>query len=354
VALLPGLVNAHTHLEFSDLSHPLGEPRMSFADWIRSVVQYRRERAAGDEPAAAIRAVQAGLAESQAAGTTLLGDIATTDWPSHTEGMECSVFFELIGLSPERLASLWPRVDQHLQRGQTAAWRPALSPHAPYSVTPQLVTQVARVSAAHRCPVAMHLAETVEELELLRSHCGPLVDLLSDLEVWDPAAVPRGIEPLDYLDMLSAANRTLVIHGNYLTQPEVQYLGEHSEHMSVVYCPRTHAYFGHGPYPLSEMLAAGVRVALGTDSRASNPDLSVLEELRHVAHHHPDLAPATVLQLATLNGAQALGYEQTGTIAPGQLARFTVVRLPDRDAPDPHELIFDSSLPASGFTTDSY
>ncbi len=118
--------------------------------------------------------------------------------------------------------------------------------------------------------------------------------------------------------------------------------------MTVVYCPRTHARFGHRPYPLAKLLSAGVPVALGTDSRASNPDLSVLAEMRLVAQQHPGVAPETILKLGTQAGAEALGCgAEFGTLAAGAPANLTIVPLPDRDAADPYELLFDSQLPVS-------
>src|SRR5205823_8486807 len=135
--------------------------------------------------------------------------------------------------------------------------------------------------------------------------------------------------PLDYLQTLATAHRALVIHGNYLAADEIQLLAAHRDCMSVVYCPRTHAYFGHEHYPLEAMLAAGVRVAVGTDSRASNPDLRLFEELREIARRHSAVSPEAVLQMGTLAGAEALGIaHEYGSITPGKRARLAVVTLP--------------------------
>ena len=138
-----------------------------------------------------------------------------------------------------------------------------------------------------------------------------------------------GLRPRDYLQWLSTAHRALVIHGNYLATDEIEFLSGHRERMSVVYCPRTHAYFGHDAYPLEAMLAAGVRVAVGTDSRASNPDLRLFEELREIARRHSAVSPEAVLQMGTLAGAEALGIaHEYGSITPGKRARLAVVTLP--------------------------
>jgi cytosine/adenosine deaminase-related metal-dependent hydrolase len=351
VAILPGLVNAHTHLEFSDLDAPLGDAGMPFPQWIQRVVASRRQRGEqADDPAAQrAAAVERGLAESLACGTTTLGEIARPLWPREVferQPLDCTVFLELLGLSNERIEPLLQSAREHLDasRQTGAKWRAGLSPHAPYTASPDLVARISQLSAESHVPVAMHLAESVEELELLQSHSGPFVELLAELDAWHPGAIPRGIRPLDYLQLLSSAHRALVIHGNYLSDAEIGFLAEHADRMSVVYCPRTHAYFGHGRYPLARMLAAGVNVALGTDSRASNPDLNLLAELHHIAYSHSDVQAADVLRLGTLGGARALGRDdQCGSLTAGKLANLTLVKLPDHDADDPHELLFDAT-----------
>ena len=142
--------------------------------------------------------------------------------------------------------------------------------------------------------------------------------------------------------MLAKSHRALVIHGNYLDDDEIGFLAAHAENMSVVYCPRTHAYFQHDPYPLAKMIAAGVNVAIGTDSRASNPDLSVLADMRFAAKQHPLVPPATLLRMITVNAAKALGRDdEIGTLTPGKFADLAIMKLPRRDAADPHELLFD-------------
>ncbi|MHB8902964.1 MAG: amidohydrolase family protein, partial [Thermoguttaceae bacterium] len=221
--------------------------------------------------------------------------------------------------------------------GQGAAlpnW--GLAPHAPYSVRPELLQAACRLSRSHRLPVAFHLAESREEMQLLQTASGPFRQLLHRLDAWDPTAHAPGRRPLDFLQELSAAHRALVIHGNYLNHEEIAFLARRPEQFTVVYCPRTHAWFQHDPYPLQSMLAAGVNVALGTDSRASSPDLSLLEEMRSVAKRHPGVAPARIIEMATLAGAKALGLDDLlGTIQPGKLARLAVLPLPDRDLDDP-------------------
>ena len=348
VALLPGLINAHTHLEFSLLEWPLGKPGMRFADWIGEVVAFRRQLAEeGTDLATYSRnATAAGLRESAEAGVAGLGEIATAHWPAacfdNCSDIQGTVFLELLGLAPERVEPLLLAAEQHISTGKDSPFRRGLSPHAPYTVHPDLLRKVCDLSARKQFPLAMHLAESLEELELLRSHSGPLVERLKELSAWHAGSLPRGIRPLDYLEMLAAAHQVLVVHGNFLTHDEMDFIAARREKMTVVYCPRTQAYFPHGTYPLAEMLACGVRVAFGTDSRASNPDLSILSELRHIARHHPALAPEEILKMGTLQGAEGLQLDhQLGSLSPGKQASFAVVPLPETGN-DPYEMLLRS------------
>lgn len=340
--LLPAPINAHTHLEFSALEQPLGAPREGFSRWIEQVVAYRRGQiAAGiDLRQAARDGARLGLAELQAAATAAAGEIATQPWYSDQAppaNLHLVLFRELLGLAPERAEGQYAVARDFLR--EIAAKFPAdesapsaviagLSPHAPYTVHPDLLDAAVTASAERGIPLAMHLAESWDELELLRSHSGPLVETLERLEAWHPGELPRGLRPLDYLRRLARAARALVVHGNFLVRDEWEFLAQRRDQMSVVYCPRTHAAFPHGGYSLAEMLAAGVPVCLGTDSRASNPDLSVWREAQFAAQTHPHVSPEQVLELVTLAGAKALGLgSRLGSITPGKLARLAAAPL---------------------------
>ena len=197
----------------------------------------------------------------------------------------------------------------------------------------------------------MHLAESREEIELLDARTGPLVDRLSHLDAWYPDVIPRGTRPADYLRLLAQSHRALIVHGNYLKQEDFQVLSENRARLTVVYCPRTHRYFAHRPYPLAQLLAHGIPVALGTDSRATNPDLHIMEEIRAASQLHASVAPAAVLEMGTINAARALGLDRRlGTLEAGKRAALTIVPLPDHDAPDPAELLLASAQPARRFT----
>jgi aminodeoxyfutalosine deaminase len=188
----------------------------------------------------------------------------------------------------------------------------------------------------------MHLAETREELELLASGTGPLAELFTEWGLWKPGQRAAFRTPLEVLQQLADLPRVLLIHGNYLTPEELDFLAGKNQ-FSVIYCPRTHSYFQHDAYPLAELLERGIRVALGTDSRASNPDLSLLEEVRHAARLHPQVAPSSLIEMATRHGAEALGLgDSSGTLAPGRQAAFCVLRIPP-GIRDPFEVVLASA-----------
>jgi cytosine/adenosine deaminase-related metal-dependent hydrolase len=350
VAIIPGLVNAHTHLEFSHLDEPVGSRGMGLGEWIATLTATLRgqDHSRGRPPADAVRR---GLEESSAAGVTTLGEIAQPGWPVHdfqTARLDATVFLELIATTDEDVDETLKLAHRHIASASTGEsnWRPGLSPHAPYSVHPRLLSGAVAISARHKVPLAFHLAESPEELEFLKTASGPFRDLLERLGKWDAAAHRTGRRPLDFLRMLAPAHRSLIVHGNYLSDEEIAFIAGHAGRMSVVYCPRTHHYFDHAPHPLEKLLAAGVNVALGTDSRASSPDLSLLSDMRHVAHCHPAISPATVLRMGTLCGAKALGCgQEAGTIEAGKRPNLAVVPLPNREVSDPHDLLFDQNAP---------
>ncbi len=342
VAILPGFVNAHTHLEFSYLREPLGQFGMSLVDWIRLVIAARAngEKSASD-------AFDRGVRECIGCGATTIGDIVTGVPP---QGCDGTAFVEVIGFSRARAASAFDNAIERVRLlgnaigehkgNETARMSVGLSPHAPYTVSPMLLDKLVLVADRLKFALAMHMAESREELTLLRDGSGPFNKLLEERSMWDACAIPRGSRPLNYLQMLSGAPRSLVIHGNYLDNEELGFLAEKRERMSLIYCPRTHAYFAHAPYPLEHALRSGVRVALGTDSRASNPDLNVLGEMRHVFETHPAVAPRQILEMATLAGAEALGRDpDVGSITPGKVANLVAVPLPEASCGDADEIL---------------
>jgi cytosine/adenosine deaminase-related metal-dependent hydrolase len=354
VAIVPGFVNAHTHLELSPLD-PDPVPGVVEAEeeirWLRRVIGQRR----GRSPEVLRDVVGRNLSASIAAGTTQLADTTTAglSWEAVAGApVRGVVFAELIGLKRARgletsevawdwLASIGPGAQE------AARARPGLSPHAPYSTAGWLYHK----AAASRRPLATHLAEMPEELELLERRDGPLRAFLEELGAWDDDWEPIGPRPADYVRRGALRKADwLIAHGTYFDPSEFWQLrpeaapGDHR--VAIAFCPRTHARFGHAPHPYRALLERGVVVGIGTDSLASSPTLSVLDEIRFLHRRDPSLGGPLLLTMATLFGAWALRAETTtGSLKAGKSADLAVVALPDRDAPDPHDLLLDSDRP---------
>jgi cytosine/adenosine deaminase-related metal-dependent hydrolase len=345
VAVLPGLVNAHTHLDLTGLRGQC-PPTPDFTQWLRGVIRFRRERS----EAQVLEDVRAGVAECVRFGTTLVGDIAAAglSWPVLAESpLWAVVFYEMLGLRLERAREVYKTaLSWALQHTPTETCFPGLSPHAPYSWNCQYFSEVALAAFRYGLAAATHVAETRAELELVLERRGPFVPFLEEVGAWDESGVVRG--PLeefgfDQLSFGSDFPRWLLVHGNYLSKDMVFSPGN-----SVIFCPRTHAAFGHDPHPFPHWLRRGVRVALGTDSLASNPDLNLLEEARFTHRHYPQVPPDQVLRMATLSGAEALGWESdTGSLTPGKSADLVTVPLPPGSG-KPHELVLQGTEPARG------
>jgi cytosine/adenosine deaminase-related metal-dependent hydrolase len=320
-AILPGLVNAHTHLDLGGLRGAVPF-QGHFEEWLRAVIQHRRARSVEQVEAD----IRAGLAESVRFGTTLLGDIAGggLSWPVLASApVRAVVFHELLGVPADRAERALSTARAWLQAHRaTPTCRPGLSPHAPYSVSARLFKEAGMLAGREGAALAVHLAETEAELELLAHRRGPLVAFLEELGVWAPEELIDG--PQSVINLCNQGAPTLLVHGNYLAASTVV-----PARSSVIYCPRTHAFFRHPAHPFRDLAERGVRIALGTDSLASNPDLDVLAEARVVHRLCPDVAPASVLRMATLAGAEALGWaDETGSLEVGKSADLVVVPLP--------------------------
>jgi len=327
--IIPGLVNAHTHLDLGALRGKLPPPAQ-FTDWLVQVVAYRRKANVQEWTVA----IDEGIKESLRHGTLWLGDISFNGQSLdvlNSSGLDCLVFRELIGMSHERVELALTLADDWINNDSEAECR-GLSPHAPYTVSEPLLTLLH--GQFHDIPMAMHVAETREELQLLNDKAGPFRDFLQSLGVWHPDQFFVSMD--DVITLLSDLDHAYLIHGNYLTREQWQRL---SPRTTVVYCPRTHAYFSHDPHPYLAMLADGVNVALGTDSLASNPDLSILNECRFLwQRDRAKLDGPTLMKLATHAGKTALG--------PKKPASFVV--LPhDGQSSDPWELLWNGTAPPS-------
>ncbi len=350
VAIVPGFVNAHTHLELASLSRPACD-KENEVSWLRHVVAQRR---AGGEDA--IRAIaKQNVQASTDAGTTFLADIATAgvSWESVAAApLRAVVFAELIGLKRNRGLEIsemaWKWLGSIRPETQVAACaRPGLSPHAPYSTAGWLYHK----AVASRMPLSTHLAEMPEELRLLQHRDGPLRGFLEDLGAWDDDWEPIGPRPADYVRKGELRNADwLIAHGTYLEPDDFWQLrpeaAPEGHRVAIAFCPRTHARFGHARHPYRALLERGAIVCLGTDSLASSDSLSILDEIRFLHGRDESLSGELLLTMATLFGAWALRAETTtGSIKPGKSADLAIVSLLNRDAEDPYDLLLESECP---------
>ncbi len=332
VAIIPGLVNAHTHLDLSGARGkiPPTDPG-HFTDWLGAVIAYRRNRT----PEQIQADIRSGLAECLRHGTTLIGDIAS-DGASWAEvalaPVRAVIFREVIGIT-EQGVERWKEAVDWVQQHAGELCQAAYSPHAPYSVNAAVFMK----SVGCLRPVAIHLAESPAEIELLEHKTGPFVEFLRRLGLWENAKLAPSLAwILESTQSAGSPRPVLYVHGNYLpANTSIR------SHVSIAYCPRTHAAFQHPPHPFRELLARKVRVCLGTDSLASNPDLDILAEARFLHARHPDLPGDQLLRMVTLAGAEALGWQkECGSLEPQKSADLVAVPLPDRETHDPHELLF--------------
>lgn len=339
--IVPGLVNAHTHLEFSDCGRPL-ETAGGLPAWIERVVALRRGRG-GDiaaEQARATAAIAAGRRESAAAGVTAIGEIATAAPPAAylAFGPRMRVYREYLGLSAAHARAVAGRG----RRGDGDAVARGLSPHAPYSVSAALGRHLLAKACRQRLPVAMHIAESRDEESLVAAGAGPFRDLFERLGVWPHDDAPRLLSAAEWITQLARAPRGIVVHGTFLPddEPALARLARHRDRLAVAVCPRTtQAISGRLP-PVRAFMAAGLRVAIGTDSRGSNPDLSVLAECRSLVD--AGLAsPEEAVVMATRHGAWALAFEhRCGLLAPGRPADLAIIAVPPSTR-DPFAALLD-------------
>jgi len=325
--IMPGLINAHTHLELTHFHNQLTN-FSSFTDWIFQLVSERRLWTKEDF----INSAREGAREALSSGTTLAGDVTAshTAWDAaRAEGLRSVVFEEVTGFSPDpdaALSQLESALDQAVPDPLLVQ---GISPHAPYSVSPELYRQVAELSRSRGLPLATHVAETQSELQFLQSGTGEFKDLLSELGVLPSEWSPPQLTPIAYLESLGILRQSSVlIHCNYLDQESISRILRNRS--SVVYCPRSHDFFGHERHPVRLLLDSGINVALGTDSLASNSSLSMLDEIRYLYKERKDLKCDEIFRAATLNGASALDYGGVlGRLRRGYWADLTILALPE-------------------------
>lgn len=329
VAVLPGLVNAHTHLELSWMRGRIPETD-DFDRWIRRVIDLKNQSPRPGNNLAA--AIDEAIREARTFGTVLIGDITNTlatSRPLQEHGMAAVVFHELLGFRGEDAASLMQEATVRLESEPASDLvRHALAPHAPYSVSPVLFGLIrAELQHAPFARSSVHLGESAAEIEFLKHGAGPWREGLEQMGKWDPSWVCPRSSPVEYLDRMGFLDdRVLVVHGVHLTAADLKRLAGIG--VTLVTCPRGNMRTGAGEAPIEDFFASGMRVAVGTDSLASVPDLNLFSELEEMRRIAPALPARMLLESATINGARALGFEsEFGTIDSGKRDALIAVQL---------------------------
>lgn len=366
--ILPGLINIHTHLDLTNLHNRI-KPTNNFTHWVFQLLGARIRWKEADYTAS----IEKGIRCCMEAGTTTVADIANTEYSFSVlrkSPLRKVVFKEVIDLNPDRAKDVLAKAQSELadlgydgavsgnfnyppvsprKRGDGAddiCRRPdlfhmGLSPHAPYSVSKELYRLVAQFARQKGLPLCTHIAETQDEIEFLTKGTGNFPPFLRQLRAVPPDWQPPGITPIHYLKETGILeNHPILIHCNYISDEEISLI--RSSGASVAFCPRSHQFFGHTNHPLPKLLDRGVNVGLGTDSLASNDTLSILDEMKFLSLHDA-ISPKTLISMATINGAKALGWEsQVGRIREGFEADLCGIRLPDGDPRDVYGQLFDA------------
>jgi len=332
-ALFPGLINAHCHLEFGSKDHP----SKSFSAWARSVQASQGNETEGDKT----RVWTENIRRLVETGTTTvvnhcnrLPDVATLEHPHIRTSAHLNIIHvcEIVGSSPERAAESYQEACRQrlellrLRRPEEPPLRiedAVVSPTSIHAVSP-LVWESFLSEIQPDCLVSLHVKESAEENDLFKKGSGPLAQLVKERGglLWCS-------DPMTWLkEQGLLRQRTLLVHGNYLNDADTSTL--RGTGASVIHCPGSHAYFGHQRFPLELLLKQQIPVGLGTDSLASNEDLSMLREMRLLQRNYPDLSHDEIVRMATMDGAKALGMEEkAGSIEVGKWADLIAVRLQD-------------------------
>ena len=331
--LMPGLVNAHTHLDLTSSADSI-QRTPKFTDWVFQIVGKRN-------PSTVEPSVREGVQQSLAGGVTTVGDIDGTggsvqilqDTP-----IRKVVFFEVLGFSGDSNATGLARLATYLGAPPVSdsLFTAALSPHAPYSTSAEIYRQCVTSGLS----ICTHIAETKEELEFLSSGTGAFVGYLEAFGISTAEWIPPQLTPVQYMETLGVLRKnTVLAHCNYLTDADVTMLAESG--VSVVFCPRSHHYFYHTDHPIEQLVERGINVAIGTDSLASNWSLGLLDELKFLARTQRCIRPETLFDMVTCNGAKALGLAQVGRLEKNWQADVIAVRIPN-DGRSAIEQILDS------------
>lgn len=347
-AVLPALVNAHTHLELSYM-HGMIPPAGSFGEWMTALVALRRG-SPGPEAAPIVAAVRDAIVQARDSGSGLVGDISNTLVTVallREAGMPARVFHEVLGFNlPDDAAVVRTGCDRLAALGAGDVVRTNITPHAPYSVSAPMFREIERVLAGSGDAVtSVHLGESPEEIVFLRTGGGGIRTALETIGAWNPSWQAPGCGPVEYMDRFGLLTpRMLAVHGVQFDDDDLTRLRRAGA--TLVTCPRSNRWTGVGDPDVNRFYGSGVRVAVGTDSLASVEDLNLFGELARMRTLAPQVPPGRLLESATRIGAEALGFgADFGTIEHGKRASLIAVRLPG-DVPDVEEYLVGGIEPA--------
>lgn len=358
-AILPGLVNAHSHLELTAMRGFLEKEESNFFAWLRKLTVARLERLTEDD---LYVSAAWGACEAARAGVTCLADASDSAVSSvralRDTGLRGIVFQESFGPDPRLVQENFEKL-----RGKVARLREletplvacGVSPHAPYTVCGPQLELISRFATDERLPLMMHAAETEMEVAFLRDGCGPFADGLRNRGIeWQSP----GVSTIQYLNnhgVLEA--RPLLAHCIQVNDTDIDMINDSGTR--VAHCPKSNAKLGHGVAPFRKLLSKGIAVGLGSDSVASNNTCDLFEEARFALlmarafdREEVGRAPISalqVLQTATAGGARALGLQnQIGELREGWQADFAVVSLNGTHQQPTYDVVETLILASSG------
>lgn len=346
VALMPGLINAHTHLELSWLRGRV-PPASKFIDWVKTLFAIRG-RPDGGMTAEQIAPIHEAIAELRGTGTCAVGDISNSllaVGPMRQADLDGVVFHELLGFK-ERDGALLDKSREARTAAINAGARVSFAPHAPYSTSLELFGAIRAAVNENACPImSVHLGESSEEIEFLKNGTGAWRAMLEIIGAWRDDWQAPNCDPVTYLDRHGVLDdKTLVIHGVQFGDRELARLTEIGA--TLVTCPRSNQWVGVGYPPVERFYRSGVNVAVGTDSLASVGDLNLFSELAAMRGLAASVPAAKILESATLIGARALGLgDELGSLTPGKRAEMVAVTLP-RHVVDVEEYLVSGIEPA--------
>jgi cytosine/adenosine deaminase-related metal-dependent hydrolase len=329
--LMPGLINAHCHLDYTMLRDRI-PPQRSFSDWIQAINAEKAKLTEQDY----IDSIHAGFAEARSFGTTtILNLIALPKLVAAiTEPLVRTWWFgELIDV---RNADEAQRLADEVADFLKPAKHWGLAPHAPFTASQRLYARCEEIARREDIPLTTHLAESREEMEMFRDARGAAFDFLK--EIGRPMNDCGRETPLSlFLRTRTIDQRWIVAHLNELDTGDFDLLGT-APKFHIAHCPRSHTFLAHTPFALERLRALGFNICLGTDSLASNSDLSLFAEMRELLRKEPWLSPREALEMATINGATAIGQRNSlGCIRGG--ASADLIALPLRPSTDVFESI---------------